>query len=215
MLNVQLQKFNALNFRSNERQESKTYVTNNRFLPMADSVSFKGRQLESLSELIAKKAELTNYYRKVQGIADFVIAEAERHGITLLNDPKEFPISSTFDRIPFDGSIGLRMSDNYPSSLLTPLGQMRILGSTAHHGDSMERFMASLTQKLGLEEVVKETKVGSDLHGPIYAVTKTPTGEAIPKLKADGLRANSAGNRSMEDLNSLVAEILPNRAYQA
>jgi hypothetical protein len=164
-------------------------------------------KLDTLEELEDRKAELGAYYEKAQDIAKFIKAKLP----SFENWTKE-GINPFYDRIPFDGAIGLKMYYGAPSSLLTPLGEMKITGSGCHP-NNMDEVMQELTDTLGLVEVLPEVNDTMGCHGPIYAITKDLNGNPLPQLDATNFSQKFMANRSVNlDYNQaqkLLKEVGP------
>lgn len=215
MFGVQLKNFNTVRFQGNSQLNQRNSV-NLQSRPAKDTVSFKGAgvNLETLEELAGKKGELKKYFETAQAIAEHIQQLTAKTLDYAENRTKE-SINPFYDRIKADGSLGLRMYYGSPSSLLTPLGQMQINGSTGHIGNQQKKLMEELKETLGLKEILPGVQDEMGYNGPIYAITKDLSGNPLPELSPEGLTQRFMGNYShvndYEAQNKLESEVCPQR----
>jgi hypothetical protein len=156
--------------------------------------------LPSFQELEAKALEIDTYLQRANEIGGFILSTLERHRFDFIQPALGRPGSLDIetDRIPFDGSLGLRFNGLLPDSFLTPVGKVKITG-VGIEGDSKKAYEI-LKVELGLVEVSSES--GHD--GPaIYAVTRDIHTNPFSPVNPNAVLLKGRGEAVIFDENGL------------
>jgi len=81
-----------------------------------------------------------------------------------------------WDRIPFNGGIGLRLYYGIPHSLLTSFGRLILPFNCGLQSPEIELHHQKVTKDLGLKLILEQEQNSSGAFGPIFSITHDEEG---------------------------------------
>lgn len=200
---VQFRSFSPVSFQGNSKSHKK-YSAGIQAQPTQNMVNFKGGRFETIEELATRKGELIEYYKKAQDISVYLYEQMEKLGIVWAS--KNIRPGT---RIPFDGTMGLKIFREAPEGLLTPLGMMETCRYHNLKKEDCDRLLQmEITPKLGLFEIFRPKTNDGDF-GPTYAITKDLKGRPMPKLLPIHIFKGDRPNRELRELEKFANEVCP------
>lgn len=182
-------------------------------LAQADTIDLAGAMLpanppgmaeHSLSLGERPTPEIVAYHQCVRAIAERIL-ELVGQGRNDVIDFTRFPPDPRELRVEPNGGVALQMDRDVPFRILTPLGALSIMG-----GFPTSQANGKLESELGLRCLLPKSVVPFGTFGPIYSITRDPSGGELPEARL--VQSPASAQQSLDlalTWQKLYAELYP------